>query len=54
MASRREELREGADAEASAAAGCSVPLAGPGAIDAPCRFCEYKAVCSIELREVAR
>lgn len=54
VASRREELREGADSVASGAAGAPVPSRGPGAIDAPCRFCEYDALCSIELREAAR
>ena len=52
--SRREELREVAGVEAGAAAGGPAPSHGPGAMEPPCRFCEYDALCSIELLEVAQ
>jgi hypothetical protein len=54
VASRREELREDAELEAGEAAGAAAPSSGPGGIDPPCRFCEYDAICRVELREVAR
>ena len=54
VASRREELRDDAELEAGEAAGAAAPSSGPGGIDPPCRFCEYDAICRVELREVAR
>jgi ATP-dependent helicase/nuclease subunit B len=54
VASRHKELREGAELEAGEATGATAPSTGPGGIDPPCRFCEYDAICGVELREVAR
>ena len=54
VASRQEALREDAELAAGEAAGGTAPSTGPGGIDPPCRFCEYDAVCGVELREVAR
>lgn len=54
VASRREDLREAAALASGAAAGAAAPSSGPGSIDPPCRFCEYDALCRVELREVAR
>ena len=54
VASRREDLREASELEAGEAAGRPPPASGPGAMDAPCLYCEYDAVCAVELREVAR
>jgi hypothetical protein len=54
VASRHEELREAAELESGEAAGRAAPSSGPGAMDPPCRFCEYDALCGVELREVAR
>jgi ATP-dependent helicase/nuclease subunit B len=54
VASRRDELREASALEAGEVAGCAAPARGPGAMDAPCKYCEYGAVCAVELREVAR
>jgi hypothetical protein len=54
VASRHEDLREDAELEAGEAAGAAVPVSGPGAIDPPCRFCEYDALCNVQLQEVAR
>jgi hypothetical protein len=54
VASRHEDQRDAAMAEAAEAAGRPAPSSGPGAIDPPCRFCEHDTVCGVALREVAR
>jgi len=54
VASRHEDQREVSSLAASEAAGRPAPSSGPGAIDPPCRFCEYGALCGVALREVAR
>jgi hypothetical protein len=54
VASRHEDLVEASALEAGDAAGRPAPSKGPGAIDPPCRFCEYGALCGVELREVVR
>jgi ATP-dependent helicase/nuclease subunit B len=54
VASRHEDVAEASALEAADAAGRPAPSAGPGAIDPPCRFCEYGAVCRVSLREVVR
>ncbi len=54
VASRHEDQHDVAMLEAGEAAGRSAPSAGPGAIDPPCRFCEYGTLCGVVLREVAR
>jgi hypothetical protein len=54
VASRHEDQRDAAMQEAGEAAGRAAPSAGPGAIDPPCRFCEYDTLCGVALREVAR
>ena len=54
VTSRHEEQREGALLEAGEAAGRAAPASGPGAIDPPCRFCDYGALCGVTLREVVR
>jgi ATP-dependent helicase/nuclease subunit B len=53
VASRHEDLREGAELEAGEAAGRGAPTRGAGAIEPPCRFCDYGALCGVTLREVA-
>jgi ATP-dependent helicase/nuclease subunit B len=53
VASRREDLREVAELGAGEAAGCAAPTRGPGAIEPPCRFCDYGALCGVTLREEA-
>ncbi len=54
VASRHEDQRDQAALGAGEAAGRPAPSSGPGAIDPPCRFCEYGSLCSVVLREVAR
>ncbi len=54
VASRHEDQCETASLEAAEAAGRAAPARGPGAMDPPCHFCEYGALCNVALREVAR
>ena len=52
VASRHEELREVAGSRRARPPGRAAPARGPGAIDPPCRFCDYGALCGVALREV--
>jgi hypothetical protein len=54
VASRHEDLLETSALDAGEAAGRPPPASGPGAMKAPCLYCEYDAVCAVELRERAR
>ena len=54
VASKHKDQRERSGLEAGEAAGRVAPSSGPGAMDPPCRFCEYGILCGITLREVAR
>lgn len=54
VVSRHKEQRERALLEAGEAAGVPAPASGPGAMDPPCKYCEYDTLCGIMLREVAR
>jgi ATP-dependent helicase/nuclease subunit B len=52
--SRHKDLRDEALLAAGEAAGAPAPARGPGAMDPPCGYCGYDALCGVVLREVAR